>query len=205
VRAPMRASLSRIDEILRDKEVWIAKKLVEIKARADLAARDYVSGELFKFLGRNYPLAIEEAPVKRVAAAGFYGGCLAIKAPAGLSGDVRRARIQESLRKFYRPRANSVLKKMVAGSAAQMGLSPDIVRIKELKRSWGICTGNNISLSWRLIMAPAPLIEYVVVHELCHLRHKNHQAEFYALLASHLPDYKERRRELRRLAPALYV
>ena len=115
----------------------------------------------------------------------------------------RADRARRSLEKWSRPRAKSVMNRFFGRWSAKTGLKPKIIRVKELKRSWGVCTRDNISINWRLIMAPAPLIEYVVVHELCHLRHKNHSPAFYATLASFLPDYKERRKELKRLAPAL--
>ena len=205
VRAPQKASRARIDEIVAGKAGWIAKKLLEDEARDLLAARAYVDGELFKFLGRDYPLTVSETKAKRIKPAVFAGGCIAVGAPAGQIGEDRAEWIRESLERWYRPRAKSHITKQVARAAAATGLVPKLVRVKELKRSWGICTQENISLSWRLIMAPAPLIEYVVVHELCHLRHKNHSAAYYATLASFLPDYKARRKALRELAPQLDI
>ena len=205
VRAPQRAARARIDEIVAAKAGWIAKQLLENQAREILAAREYVDGELFKFLGRDYPLTVNETTAKRIKPATFAGGCIAVGVPAGQSGEERSEWVRKSLTRWYRPRAKSHITKQVSRSTATTGLVPKLVRVKDLKRSWGVCTRENISLSWRLIMAPAPLIEYVVVHELCHLTHKNHSAAYYATLASFLPDYKARRKALRELAPLLDI
>ncbi|MDP1809036.1 MAG: SprT family zinc-dependent metalloprotease [Actinomycetota bacterium] len=205
VRAPQRAARARIDEIVAGKAAWIAKQLLENEARDLLTARGYTDGELFKFLGRDYPLTVNETAAKRIKPATFAGGCIAVGIPTGQSGEERSEWARESLTRWYRPRAKSHITKQVSRWAATTGLVPKLVRVKDLKRSWGICTQENISLSWRLIMAPAPLIEYVVIHELCHLKHKNHSPAFYATLASFMPDYKERRRALKQLAPFLKV
>lgn len=70
-------------------------------------------------------------------------------------------------------------------------LKPKSIRIKSQKIRWGSCdTGNNINTNWLLILASPEFLEYVVVHELCHIRHRNHCAKFWALVLAHLPDYK---------------
>lgn len=203
VQAPQKTPDARIDEIIEAKTTWIIKKLEENQTQTLLTKKQYIDGELFKFLGKDYPLVISEAPIKKVAAAVFGGGCIAVKVPAGLSGQERATQVRDALIRWYRPRAKNLLNKTADRWAAKTGLKPGRIRVKELKRSWGICTRNDISLCWRLVMAPAPLIEYVVVHELCHLRHKNHSAKYYEFLASFMPDYKSRRKELRKISPFL--
>ncbi len=203
VRAPLKTPLAELDELVAAKADWIAAKLEEEAARARWATKTYASGEPCKFLGREYPLAVREAPVKRIKTAAFAGGCLAVEVPFGLDGQARAIWVRASLEKWYRPRAKSAIDKVCARWTAETGLSPVLIRVKELRRSWGVCTRDNISINWRLVMAPPALIEYVVVHELCHLKQKNHSRAFYDLLGSHLPDYKARRRELKRLAPEL--
>lgn len=80
----------------------------------------------------------------------------------------------------------------------QNGLVPRAVRIKDQKSLWGSCSAAGaISLSWRLILAPPAILDYVVVHELCHLKEPNHQPPFWRLVASLMPDYARRRAWLR--------
>lgn len=203
VRAPQASSVQAIRELVRGKAPWIIKKLTQAQARADLTARRFVDGEVFKFLGRDYPLVIKEAPLKRAVAARFSGGCLMIKIAPELNEEERADWARDALKKWYLPRAKSYITKATAARAASTGMTPNLVRVKSLASSWGVCTRENISFNWRLIMAPPELIDYVIVHELCHLKHKNHSPTYYAAVAAILPDYKERRKELRRLAPWL--
>lgn len=95
-------------------------------------------------------------------------------------------------------RAKEVLPDLVAQYSARMGLYPAGVRITGAKSRFGSCSGKNrICFSWRLMQYPQPAIEYVVVHELAHIRHKNHGEGFYGCVAQVLPDWRERRQLLR--------
>ena len=90
-------------------------------------------------------------------------------------------------------RAKAVLPPLVEKHARSMGVSPAGVKITGARRRFGSCSGKNrISFAWRLMRYPEEAIDYVVVHELAHIRHKNHGEAFYQLIASVLPDYKER-------------
>ncbi len=94
--------------------------------------------------------------------------------------------------------AQEILPEKTAHFAKVMGLYPTDVKITSAKTRFGSCSGkNSICYSWQLMAYPEAAIDYVVVHELAHIRHKNHGAEFYALIARYLPDYKERIRLLR--------
>ena len=95
-------------------------------------------------------------------------------------------------------RAKTELPRRVAHFAAQMGLAPAGIRITNAKTRFGSCSGkNSLCFSWRLMLYPDAAIDYVVVHELAHIVHKNHGTDFYALIAQVLPDYKDRIRLLR--------
>ena len=96
-------------------------------------------------------------------------------------------------------KARELFSARTAHYSAIMGLSPQNVKISSAKKRFGSCSAkNNINFSWRLMLYPPEAIDYVVVHELAHIRHKNHGKEFYALIESVLPDYKERRKMLSR-------
>lgn len=96
-------------------------------------------------------------------------------------------------------KAQEVLPVLINEYAAQMGLFPTHVTITGAKTRFGSCSGKNrISFSWRLMAYPQAAIEYVVVHELAHIKEKNHSANFYKLVAQYLPDYKEREAMLKK-------
>ncbi|MBE6935802.1 MAG: M48 family metallopeptidase [Ruminococcaceae bacterium] len=89
--------------------------------------------------------------------------------------------------------ANEIILEKVARYAAQMGLTPRRVRITDAKKRFGSCSGDNaLCFSWRLMRYPDAAIDYVVVHELAHIVHKNHGPAFYAMIARYLPDYRDR-------------
>ena len=98
----------------------------------------------------------------------------------------------------YRVQANVLLPGRIAHYSQLMGLSPTGLTITSAKTRFGSCSGKNrLSFSWRLMAYPEEAIDYVVVHELAHIRHKNHGPQFYALVANFLPDWKTRRALLR--------
>ncbi|MCL2342290.1 MAG: M48 family metallopeptidase, partial [Firmicutes bacterium] len=91
-----------------------------------------------------------------------------------------------------------------AAFAEQMGLKPRAVKINSAKTRWGSCSAlKNLNFSWRLAMADDGVIDYVVVHELAHLREMNHSARFWAIVAGVLPDYRERQKRLKALQKRL--
>ena len=95
-------------------------------------------------------------------------------------------------------RAKAVLPDKVEKYAAIMGVTPTGVKITNAEKRFGSCSGkNSLCFSWRLMRYPEAAIDYVVVHELAHIRHKNHGKQFYGFVASVLPDYKEREKLLR--------
>jgi predicted metal-dependent hydrolase len=202
VRAPLAASAAEIERFVGGKAQWVLKKL-RTKEVAAAPPRTYRTGEMFKFLGRDYQLAVKETPGKRSTAV-FENGCLTVRTPLGQETE-KMNQIKQALKAWYMTRAESYLTKLTTDWSRRVGLEPEGVKVKNLKSSWGICTRRHLSFNWRLVMAPPHLAEYVVVHELCHLRHHNHSPAFHQLVASYLPDYKERRKHLKQLGPCLDI
>jgi predicted metal-dependent hydrolase len=109
-----------------------------------------------------------------------------------------RPRLSEEEIGTLRRTAADLIPPRVAHYAAVMGLHPTGVKITGAEKRYGSCSGkNSLCFSYRLLLCPDAAIDYVVVHELAHIRHKNHGREFYALIASVLPDYKQRRKLLK--------
>lgn len=99
---------------------------------------------------------------------------------------------------WYREQAETTLGKRVSDLSSRLGLSARSFRISEAKSFWGCCSAKNrVSLNWRLIMAPWPVIDYVIVHELQHIVEKNHSADFWKRVAEVIPDYKQHKVWLR--------
>jgi len=101
--------------------------------------------------------------------------------------------------RFYKKEAEAYLPKLVERYAEQMQLFPEAIRFRKTRRQWGSCSARNVlSFNTMLMKLPEDVIEYVVVHELTHIRHKHHQKDFWKLVGTHLPEYKARIRVLHR-------
>jgi len=194
VRAPLKMSKAEIERFVISKQDWINKYLSAAERRMeDRAAFSLNYGEKVSLQGNSYPIIAKEGD--RV---GFDGEQFYI--PPDLSSDeVKGAVIQ-----IYRLVAKQVLTKKAQDYANLTGLVPAAVKINSAKTRWGSCSGKkSINFSWRLIMADEDVIDYVVVHELAHIREPNHSARFWGVVASVLPDYKERQERLKSLQKRL--
>ena len=182
VRAPIRYPAREIDRFVELKRDWIEKHLLVQKERMQqtLAFKlDYGCEVLY--LGHKYKIASTEG-IKDT----FY-------CPPGLD----ETQIRKRLVLFYKERASEIIQGLIALSAPRIGVSPAGVRIGSAKRSWGSCSSSGkLTFSWRLMMATPEAIEYVVVHELAHLKQLNHSKAFWEIVSSLIPNWKECRKEL---------
>jgi len=189
VRAPLRLPERQIREWLESKQDWIAQKQAEARAAQHSAPppKRFASGEKFAYLGQFYPLEI----VERARPA------LALE-----DGHFRLARAAQAhgvqvFEKWYRAQAAKVLPERVQAHLplfALFGYRPSKVRISGARTRWGSCSSSGtLSFTWRLMASPPEVIDYVVLHELAHLRIKNHSKQFWGLVKSLMPDYAKRR------------
>ncbi len=162
--------------------------------------REYCSGETHFYLGRRHQLKVFAVPgasrsVRLIA------GRLEVSTPVGDAGDVKLA-----LQRWYRQRALSYFNLRMTRLAAQLPwveTAPSIKLLK-MKRCWGNCSPHGaITLNPALIKAPVYCVEYVLLHELCHLAEHNHSPRFYALLNRHMPEWREAKNELDGLSEML--
>ena len=106
--------------------------------------------------------------------------------------------VKEHLLKWYQTRALAKVNEKVPVYTDQIGVNPRFVAVKSLKSRWGSCSiHGRISLAWNIIMAPERILDYLIVHELCHMVHHNHSAEYWNLVATILPDHRQSRKWLR--------
>jgi predicted metal-dependent hydrolase len=184
VRAPLRTPEHMIQAFVESKSDWIAKQQAKLAQAARAALREYQDGETFLFLGVSYPLRIVER--KRPA----------LELSGGVFGLSRQSlpQAEDVFVRWYRSQAAQVFAERIAYYAAQSSFTYKKMRISSARTRWGSCSSTGtLSFTWRLVMAPQEVIDYVVVHELVHLRIKNHSREFWDGVAAILPDYKRRR------------
>jgi predicted metal-dependent hydrolase len=198
-----RPQKKRIDEIFRQKGPWILKR---IKRQSDLPAplpkREYVSGETYLYLGKQYRLQVlRDVAAERTR---LYGGKLTLTLSANLAKSEVSTVAKSRLIAWYKERARRVLVSRLHVWENKLGVTLTKVLIVEPKKRWGSASADgSLRLNWRVIQAPASLVDYVLLHELVHLLHKDHSREFWATLGSVMPDYEERKKRLRELGPEL--
>ncbi|HZU87561.1 MAG TPA: SprT family zinc-dependent metalloprotease [Anaerolineaceae bacterium] len=189
VRAPLRLAEARIRDFIESKLEWVKQKQAEMLAAQKAAPppKQFVAGEKFTYLGEAYPLEI--VPRARPALALENGRFRLAKSA--------QPRAQEAFERWYRAQAAQVLAERVQTYLPlfeAFGCKPSKIRISSARTRWGSCSSTGtLSFTWRLVLTPLPVIDYVVVHELAHLRVRNHSKDFWQLVKAILPDYAKRR------------
>lgn len=187
VKAPHLLPLSQINKFISEKENWIKKQQTRA-ANSHHILHTYENGDDFYYLGEKYALNINEKFNKRIVLQeGYFKTSLLLK-----------SQIKKALIVWYRKKAREIFEVRLLVNAREMDLSYDKFRLSSARTRWGSCSSNRtISLNWKLIMAPLDLIDYVIIHELAHLRHPNHSKDFWKFVGDFCPDYKKKRKELK--------
>jgi predicted metal-dependent hydrolase len=190
IGAPWRVSQQRVDTLLESHARWIARKLAEWRARRP-PPFTWQAGATVMALGEPLTLAVRSAG----AATEREGGRLYVCAVVAGDPDT----LAQQVIAWLRVTAQDWFEQRAAHFARVLEVRMPAVRLSNARTRWGTChPDGRVLLNWRLIQAPPALIDYVVVHELAHLREPNHSPRFWRWVASVLPDYQERRRTLRR-------
>lgn len=188
VRAPLRVSVSSIDSFIESHTEWIRRNVERMRSRLSLSENRYDDGELFWYLGERYPLRISEA------------GNLSVSFSDNAFVLLRRfrSRAKERFCAWYKREAKKILAERVAYFAERHGLSYHSIRINAARTRWGSCNGKgHLNFTFRLVMAPLSVIDYVVAHELAHLSHPNHSQWFWKAVAEICPNFARERQWLK--------
>jgi len=194
VIAPARMTEREIIEIVKGKSKWITQKLFEIcEMEHKKRKREFVNGESLIYMGRNYSLQIILDEKVSLPEAKLIRGKLVVT-----SNTKDQDAIKLALEHWYRDKAKEKINERIEYYQAYFDVKPKKVVIKNQVKRWGSCTQNrHLLFNWKCIMAPSPVIDYIVVHEMCHMVHMNHSAEFWGLLKRILPDYESRKELLK--------
>ena len=185
VRAPKSCSEERIFAFLLKKERWILQKKSQTAGAGMRLPPEDLHGYEFMLLGKNCRISLTEQ--RNVL---FDEESYTLYLP--------RKNAKQRLIKWLKENAKRIFTIVTERRAKEMGISFQSVEISSAKGKWGSCSyDNKIRYAYRLIYAPKEMIEYVVVHELSHVRHKNHSALFWAEVAKYMPDWKNRRKWLK--------
>lgn len=184
VKVPIKATRKYINELVSSKKDWIEKNLQQQKNKS-------LNKNIIKVLGKAYTLqVIENKPRNKVYLKDNY-----------IYFEVKENNnevIQKLLDKFYKEIAKDEVYAAMEYIKSITGLSPKEIRIKKLKSAWGICSSKQyISINQNLMAYSRHAIEYVCLHEVCHLKHMNHSKEFWKMVETYMPDYKTAKLELK--------
>lgn len=187
VRAPKDATNEQILSVVERKSAWIVKKQQEVIATyPQIGRKEFVNGEGFLYLGQSYRLKIIDLGEIPLRLDDFFY----------LDRNVL-FQAKEVFIHWYKEKANEVISERVAWYSDKMGIQVKQINITSAKTRWGSCSSKGtVSFPWRLVMAPVPVIDYVVVHELVHILEKNHSKAFWDKVRAIMPDYQQKIRWL---------
>jgi predicted metal-dependent hydrolase len=202
VVAPPKVSERRIKAFVEAQQDWIraaVKRIADrVQAVPTLAPAHYADGACIPFQGRQIPLQIKPTAAKTIRIQLYIDTTFIVYLPTGIARQQSSELIRLALIRWMKNQARQQASALIERHARQFGLFPRSLRIKTQKSRWGSCgPQNDINLNWLLMLAPPSALEYVVVHELCHIKHKNHSKDFWLLVAEHFPDYQQQRRWLK--------
>ncbi len=225
VEAPVDATPREIRSVIREHRLWLRHRLEQVANSTELTAcLDYTSGELLHYLGDPYELVVlcgrrdavtlEPRRLEPVQQLGLFSpgnvrGRIRVTLAGGapLSPQARDPRIKTRLTEWYRSQATDRFATQLEAWRRKLpwlGGQVPPWRHRFMRSQWGSCSrAGRIALNTHLVKTPPRLIAYVVLHELCHLRHYDHSPRFYGLMTRYMPDWQQRRRELDRYLPVL--
>ncbi|MDB2092530.1 M48 family metallopeptidase [Clostridium paraputrificum] len=193
VSSPLGVTEDIILDKVKSKANWIVQKQYEVQSiNINKINREVVSGESYLYLGRNYSLQIEDINTKDINVKLFRGKFI-------ISTYTRNQdKIKLALENWYREKTLLRVNERVNYYKQYFNIRPKDIKVKEQKKRWASCTSNNeLLFNWRCSMAPANILDYIVLHEMTHMIYKDHSQEFWDRMAAVMPDYEVRKEWLR--------
>ncbi len=196
VFAPYHATEDQVLSAVYKKAPWISRKLDKLASYHPLPTpKQYVSGETLVYLGRQYRLRVDTGKKQPAKLLGRYLN-------VWVANKSNRQDVQRAVEKWYRERSRQTIGRYLEKCQVithRHDVPEPKLMIRDMKRRWGSCSpAGRITLNLKLVQVPVHCIEYVIMHELCHLKYHNHSKAFYSLLARCQPDWRKRKAALDR-------
>ena len=195
VVAPVGTNEEEIKGVVKSKGAWIVQKLFEFRnIESKRVNREFVNGESFMYLGRNYSLQIHvDETLQNNSSVKLFRGKFHVYVK-----EKNDELIKTAMEAWYREKTEEQVKKRVKYYQKYFNKQPTAIKVKEQKKRWASCTLNNeLLFNWRCVMAKSIALDYIIVHEMCHMYYMNHSQEFWNLVASIMADYEIRKEWLR--------
>ena len=197
IKAPWYTTRNQIQEVVESKRDWIMKKLEEYNV-SPRKAKEYEEGEKFQILGESYYLNIYYKDINN-AILNVENEKIEIILPLSYAEEDNTEQIKKMIDKMYYMIAEKEVESAMEKTRKMVGLAPEEYKIKKIKYAWGTCSSRKvITINQNLMMYSRKAIEYVVLHEICHLKYMNHSKKFWEMVESYMPDYKEAEKELKK-------
>jgi len=177
---------------------WIKKQWIKIEKQKTLRPKfNYQNGDIFYYFGEQVNLMVSPSDKKRTAIK-IRGSSIIINLHHSISKSDGVKTIKQIIENFYKKKAEEVIHDRLQFFNEHYNFKYNRVTLRNQKSRWGSCSYlKNLNFNWRLIMAPIEVIDYVVVHELCHLKEMNHSQRYWDLVTEVIPNYKEVRKWLK--------
>ena len=200
VAVPVDTPQEQLEATVRRRAAWIIRH--DGAASNAPPPRRFVSGESLPYLGRSVCLTVRPTDGDGVAVR-FHHWRFDVNVPCNLRGEERLTKVRAAFEAWYRERAAMKLPPRVERIASHLGVQPKEVLIRNQRRRWASCAPDGtLRFNWRAIMVPPALLDYVVAHELAHLRVRSHTSEYWSVVAQAIPDYRLRAPTAPRGGPA---
>ena len=195
IRVPNRVRDRKIVEILETKERWIRNKVIQLQNQRITNKREFISGESFSLFGRNLYLKVLEGGKVGTQLIDDY---LVTTVRTSEIGDLRKSRIKTYLERWYIHEAYQKLEEKVMRYSKIIRVSPREIKVRNYKTRWGSCDNKGrLTFNFHLIKAPHEIVDYVVIHELCHMIQPNHSKFFWNEVARFDPSFKNHKKWLK--------
>lgn len=187
---PKRYDIGELPALLRKKSRWILRKLAEQnKVPPPVEKKKLVSGDVIPYLGRHLTVVLQDGsgePPK------LDGNRLLLNLSSG------NGHLTLAVESWYLQQARNFIRKRTDELCPLLGVSYGRLNVRKARTRWGSCSyKGNLNFNWKLIMAPESIVDYVIIHELTHLKEMNHSKKFWNLVASHCPEWRDCRRWLK--------
>ncbi|WP_225340442.1 M48 family metallopeptidase [Lysinibacillus capsici] len=207
VTAPTDTPQEKVASVVYQKAEWIRKQLVHFNEMNDsIHYRLFLAGEKLPYLGRQYRLKIEKGKSILYPSFIFQHGVFIAKLPEDTAEEDHRKILLPLYEHWVKVKGEAFVRNRITRFTVKLQQEPSAIKIKDQQQRWGSCTANGqVLINWRILLAPVSIVDYVLAHELAHLKYMDHSKEFWITLGMLIGDYEERKEWLRVNGKTLYI